>query len=84
MQVKWSPGRDLAISFVVLVALAIPFMSVPGDHMTLMHVRFHTRGMTASRAFTAHTLHSVCTVMATALIYNDPRTGQYTRISYGP
>ena len=84
MQLKRSTGRDLAISFLVLLALAIPFMRVPGDHMTWIHVRFHTRGMAAPRAFTARTLHSVCTVMAAALAYNDPRTGQYTRISCDP
>jgi hypothetical protein len=84
MQIKGSTGRDLAISLLVLLALAIPFMPVPGDHLTLMHVRFHTREMAAPRAFTARTLHSICTVMAAALAYNDPHTGQYTRISCGP
>lgn len=84
MQLKWSTGRDLAISVLVLLSLSIPFMWVPGDHITLMHVRFHTRDMAAPRAFTAHTLHSVCSVMASVLAYNDPRTGQYTRISCGP
>ncbi|MGH6969493.1 MAG: hypothetical protein ACREEL_08055 [Stellaceae bacterium] len=82
MQINWSAGRDLAISFLLLLALAIPFMPVPGDHVTRMHVRFHTHGA-APHAFTAETLHSICTVMAATLAYNDPRTGQYTRISCG-
>jgi hypothetical protein len=84
MQLKGLNGRDLAIGFLVLILLAIPFLSVPGDHPTLMRVRFHTREMAAPHAFTARTLHSICVVMAAALAYNDPRTGQYTRISCGP
>ena len=82
MQIDWSNRRDLAISFLALLALAIPFMPIPGDHETRMYVRFHARGA-APHAFTAYTLHSVCTMMATALAYNDPKTGQYTRISCG-
>ncbi len=84
MQIKWSAGRDLAISLLVLLILAIPFVPVPGDHVTRVDVRFHTSSMAAPRAFTARTLHSICTVMAAALAYNDPHTGQYTRISCGP
>ncbi|MDE2229540.1 MAG: hypothetical protein KGL11_10935 [Alphaproteobacteria bacterium] len=80
MHITRSTGRDLAISFLVLLGLAIPFMPVPGDHMARVDVRFHTRGM-APHAFSANTLHSICEVMAAALAYNDPRTGQYIRIS---
>lgn len=83
MHVNWSAGRDLAISLLVLMSLAIPFMSFPGDHLTRVEVRFHASGMRTPRAFTARTMHSVCTVMATALAYNDPKTGQYPRISCG-
>lgn len=83
MHINWSAGRDLAISLLVLLSLAIPFMSFPGDHLTRMEVRFHASGIQPPRAFTARTLHSVCTVMAAALAYDDPKTGQYTRINCG-
>jgi len=82
MHIKWSNGRDIAISLAVLVALALPFMPVPGDHMTRMEVRFNT-GAAAPRAFNTRTLHSICTVAAAALAYEDPQTGQYTRITCG-
>ncbi len=84
MRVDSSGGRDLAISLVALLALAMPFLSFPGDHLTRMEVRFHGSGMAAPRAFTARTLRSVCTVMAAALAYDDPKTGRYTRIRCGP
>ncbi|MDE1930438.1 MAG: hypothetical protein KGI43_02650 [Alphaproteobacteria bacterium] len=82
MQINWSNSRDVAIAFLALLALAIPFLPIPGDHEIRMYVRYHTHG-TAPRAFSTYTLHSICTVMATALAYNDPKTGQYTRISCG-
>lgn len=82
MQINWSNSRDLAISFLALLALAIPFLPIPGDHEIRMYVRYHTHG-TAPHAFSTYTLHSICTMMATALAYNDPKTGQYTRISCG-
>jgi len=82
MQFNWSAGRDWAVSFLALLALALPFMPIPGDHETRMYVRYHTRGA-APHAFSTDTLHSICTVMARALAYNDPKTGQYTRINCG-
>jgi hypothetical protein len=84
MRHKESTGRDLAILALLVLALAVPLMPVPGDYMTRVHVRFHAHAMAAPRAFTARTLHSVCTVLAAAVAYDDPRTGHYTRISCGP
>lgn len=80
MHVKWSNGRDIALSLFILLGLAVPFVPVPGDRETQMEVRFHTRGMAAPHVFSAQTQHSICTVMSTALAYEDPRTGEYTRI----
>jgi len=83
MHVKWSSGRDIAVSLFILLGLAVPFVPVPGDRETQMEVRFHTRGMAAPHVFSTQTQHSICTVMSTALAYEDPRTGEYTRIDCG-
>ena len=80
MHVKWSSGRDIAVSLFILLGLAVPFVPVPGDHETLMEVRFHTSGMAKPHVFSAQTQHSICAVMSSALAYEDPRTGEYTRI----
>ncbi|HXP12409.1 MAG TPA: hypothetical protein VN795_02025 [Stellaceae bacterium] len=81
MHVKWSSGRDIAVSLFILLGLAVPFVPVPGDRETQMEVRFHTSGMAAPHAFSTQTRHSICAVMSTALAFEDPRTGEYTRIS---
>jgi hypothetical protein len=80
MHVKWSSGRDIAVSLLILIGLAVPFVPVPGDRLTQMEVRFHTRGMAKPQAFNTQTQHSICAVMASALAFDDPRTGEYTRI----
>ncbi|MGA3306540.1 MAG: hypothetical protein ABSC26_11145 [Stellaceae bacterium] len=81
MHIKWSNGRDIAVSLLILLGLAVPFVPVPGDRMTQMEVRFHTRGMAAPQAFSTRTDHSICAVMSSALAFEDPQTGEYTRIS---
>jgi hypothetical protein len=81
MHVKWSSGRDIAVSLLILLGLAIPFVPVPGDRMTQMEVRFHTHGMNGTHSFSTQTDHSICAVMSSALAFEDPKTGEYTRIS---
>jgi hypothetical protein len=81
MHINWPGGREVAISLIILLGLSVPFLPVPGDYMTRMEVRFYARGMATPHAFTARTLHNICTVMAAALAYEDPQTGQYTRIT---
>ena len=39
MHVKWSSGRDIAVSLFILLGLAVPFVPVPGDRETQMEVR---------------------------------------------
>ena len=46
--------------------------------MTQMEVRLHTHG--DEHAFNMHTLYNVCAVMETTLAFEDPGTGEYTRI----
>lgn len=73
---------NAAASFIVFLGLALPFIPVPGDNLTRIHVRFLARGMARPRFFTAVTYHSICAVMAPAMAFEDQKTGQFTRITY--
>jgi hypothetical protein len=81
LHTKWSSSRDIAVSFIVLMGLAVPFVPIPGDRMTQMEVRFHTSGMNKPQSFSTQTDRSICAVMSSALAFEDPKTGEYTRIS---
>jgi len=81
-----SSGFDyrLAVgSFVVLFGLALPFIPLPGDHMTRMAVRFRTEAMAVPKGFTAYTPANICAVLAAAMAYEDQASGHFTRIDCG-
>src|SRR6185437_12855273 len=69
MREKWSNARDIALSLLVLLGLALPFLPVPGDGTTRMHVLFHTGAMNHPRDFSVTTTRSVCELMAAALAF---------------
>lgn len=71
---------NAAASFVVFFGLAIPFLPLPGAHATRAHVRFLTSGMARPHSFSALTSGTTCSVMATAMAYEDHQTGQFTRV----
>ena len=81
MREKWSNARDIALSLLVLLGLALPFLPVPGDGTTRMHVLFHTDAMNHPRDFSVTTTRSVCELMAAALAFENRQAGTYTRIS---
>lgn len=81
MQGKRTVFRDMVAGALVLGALALPFMPMFGDGATQMQVRFRTNEMAKPRAFTTRTSRNVCTVMAAALSYESPDTGEYTRVA---
>ena len=72
--------RDAITGGLVLTALALPFMRLPGDGAARMWVNFRTDEMQKAKAFSTETSRSVCTVMAAALSYENPATGAYTRV----
>jgi hypothetical protein len=75
-------GRsDRLVALAVLLVLALPLVPVPGDSRAVMAVSFRAPGTAAPRAFHAPTTASVCAVMARALAYDDPTTGNFTRIT---
>jgi hypothetical protein len=83
MQAKLSAARDMLVAALLLLFLALPFLPIPGDGVARMRVHFRTSQMADPRAFTTETSRSVCTVMAAALSYEDPHTGEYTQVACG-
>jgi hypothetical protein len=81
MQGKGSTARDVAAGIFVAIALAMPFASMLWDGAARMKVHFRTSEMAKPRAFSTETSRSVCTVMAAALSYEDPSTGEYTHVA---
>jgi hypothetical protein len=71
---------NAAASFVVFFGLAIPFIPLPGNYATRIHVRFLTGDMTQPKAFTAVTDRTTCAVMATSIAFEDHDTGQFARV----
>jgi hypothetical protein len=71
---------ELVAAGLVLTALALPFLHVPGDGTARMWVNFRTTEMAKAKAFSTETSRSVCTVMAAALSYENPTTGEFTRV----
>lgn len=78
---KGSGARDMIIATLLLLVLALPFLPIPGDGATQMRVHFRTGDMAQPRDFTTETSRSICTVMAAALTYEDPATGEYARVA---
>jgi hypothetical protein len=76
-----STARDLAAGIFVVAVLAMPFASTLWDGAARMKVHFRTSEMEKPRAFSTETSLSVCTVMAAALSYEDPSTGEYTHVA---
>ena len=83
MQIKRSTVRDMIAAGFVLLALALPFVPMPGDGTARMQVHFRTGDMSKPRAFSTETSRRVCTVMAAALDYENPTTGEYTHVACG-
>jgi hypothetical protein len=74
-------GRDLALSLLIFMGLALPFLPIPGDRTARMNVRYHAPGMSEPRAFSTDTLHSLCAVLGATLAYEEPDKGNFTRIT---
>ena len=79
-RINWSNSRDVGLSLLVLLALAMPFVRLPADHKARIVVHFNAPGMRAPHVFSALTTASICAVMASTLAYEDPESGNYTRV----
>jgi hypothetical protein len=77
---KTSMLRDLIGSGLVIAALSLPLLPVPGDGTARMRVNFRNDGDQKARSFTRETSRSVCSVMAAALTYENPDTGAFARV----
>ena len=72
--------QDAAAGVIVLAALGLPFMPLPGDN--LAHMKVHFRTETGEKhVLSTQTSRSLCTVMAAALSYDNPDTGAFTEVN---
>ena len=83
MRIGRSGIRDLLLGTLVLIPLALPFMPVPGDGAAHMKVHFRTAAMATPHYFATETSRSTCAIMAAALTYENPATGEYTHVACG-
>lgn len=83
MRIGRSGIRDLLVGALLLIPLALPFLPVPGDGAARMKVHFRTAAMAQPRHFSTETSRSTCAIMAAALTYENPATGEYTRVACG-
>ncbi len=80
MQGKLSSLRDAAAGALVLTALALPLVPVPGDGTAKMKVHFRTESGAQPQLLSTETSSSVCHVMAAALSYENP-DGTFTQVN---
>lgn len=71
---------DAAAGFVVLAALVLPFLPVPGDGAARIKVHFRAATGETPHMLSAKTSSSLCAVMAAALAYENPETGSFTEV----
>jgi hypothetical protein len=71
---------DAVAALIVVAALALPFLPVPGDGAADMKVNFRTGTGEPPQVLSTETSSSLCTVMAAALSYDDPSTGTFTKV----
>ncbi|MGO8916505.1 MAG: hypothetical protein ACLQJR_11425 [Stellaceae bacterium] len=81
MQDKRSMLRDMAAGLIVVVALALPFVRLPGDSAARMKVHFRSDNGETPRVLSTKTSASLCAMMAAALSYEDPDTGAFTQVN---
>jgi hypothetical protein len=81
MESRWLDRSEIALVVAMAMGLALPFLPLPGGAKAHMQVRFHAPGMAAARSFTATATLSDCEIMANALVYEHPDTGNFVQIS---
>lgn len=77
-------GREIGTLLLVLLGLTLPVVPLPGDAMSRMEVQFRTEGMHHMRSFGTRLPRSVCAALASALDFDDPKSGAYTTITCTP
>lgn len=81
MQNKHATFRDLAAGIIVTLALALPFLQLPGNGAARMKVHFRSDDGGVARMLSTQTSRRLCTAMAAALSYEDPSTGAFTEVN---
>jgi hypothetical protein len=75
------PETTLAV--LVVIGLALPFVPIPGQHLTRIAVRFQTADMPRPSSFIVHTSSNICYVLSTLLSYQDPGSGEFVQVNCG-
>ncbi|HVA14869.1 MAG TPA: hypothetical protein VNF99_16605 [Stellaceae bacterium] len=74
---------EATLALVVVAGLALPFVPIPGEHVTRIAVRFRTADMPRPGSFSVHTSSNICRVLATLLSYEDRASGEFVQIACG-
>jgi hypothetical protein len=74
---------EATLGLLVLIGLALPFVPVPGEHVTRIAVRFQTADMRQPSSFITHTSSNICYVLSTILSYQDPGSGEFVQVNCG-
>jgi hypothetical protein len=82
-QDRLSTLGDAVAGLIVVAALALPFLPLPGDGTAPMRVSFRTESSDTPQMLSTETSSSLCAVMAAALTYEDPGTGTFTEVKCG-
>lgn len=72
--------HDMVAGLLVVLALALPFVRLPGDSAARMKVHFRSDNSETPRVLSTETSRSLCNVMAAALSYDNPSTGAFTEV----
>jgi hypothetical protein len=83
MMAKILGDRDAALSLLILLGLAAPFMPLTDDHLTPMSVYVQGPNGAVARSFSTRTTTTFCRIVAAAMSYEDPAEGSYRRIDCG-
>ena len=77
------PYRDAALSFLVLLGLALPFIPLPGDRPTRIAIHFQGSDPADRKSVTGRTSATICQVLALAMAYEEPTNGGHLRVHCG-
>ena len=64
-----------------LILLLLPFLPYPGDHDTMMKIRFRAEDGRVTQILTVPETEGVCSEIRAAMSDRDAATGAYTKVA---